>query len=51
MSAIITECANCLVDKFQKLAETQGKIDAKTYFAMKHYEILSVNQSYNGMIQ
>ena len=30
MSVIITNCANRLVDKFQKLAKTQGKLDAKS---------------------
>lgn len=36
MSAMITECADRLVDKFQKLAETQGKIDAKEYNQPTH---------------
>ena len=29
MSTLITECANRLTVKFSKIAENQGKIDAK----------------------
>lgn len=28
---MITECANQLVTKFQKIAESEGKFDAKQY--------------------
>lgn len=42
MSVMIKECSDVLVQKFEEIATSQGKIEAKAYLILKYF-IIGIN--------